>query len=267
MTPTEYTYRQAVKTMREKHLDLTAMGRAGLEKFPGESFTYEFHLFAEALKESTQWAEIFSISKTRYAATGAKNKHPEAEAGKVSIAKFLKLNPEVAKHVRSDEVSRRIREAVKIERKWFKQKAKKLSPEMVLHASKVRMTLIMRNLINGVRQDSFWLTLNEPGVLENVAYVEYFSAHLPTSRPTHIAMSGFLATPTWKGWHKCRPLTGFNCRCTCAIVTFDDARERGLLTKDGATKFVFRWPNSASRRNFENKTFPDPGWEGPKDTI
>jgi hypothetical protein len=55
-----------------------------------------------------------------------------------------------------------------------------------------------------------------------------------------------------------------NCRCLLRFYAVFEAKLKGWLNADGSPKFIVRWPNAASRANWNDGSFPDKGWHGPK---
>lgn len=55
-----------------------------------------------------------------------------------------------------------------------------------------------------------------------------------------------------------------NCRCFTIFRSLGYAIEQGWAYKNGRPKWEAKWPNAQSKRNYERKVFPDPGWRGPK---
>ena len=85
-----------------------------------------------------------------------------------------------------------------------------------------------------------WQQMTDPDVVAARPYLQYFSARLPTSRPSHAEKHGVILPvddPFWSTWY---PPNGFNCYCTVATVS---ERE---LARDGL---------KLSSKNF---SFPDP---------
>ena len=293
MTPAERSARHSHLMLDRWHRDLT-------EEYSPDGWRH----FKRAVRNAALWAIILVLLRTFHKTTGRRSSYPtiadedeeyptlepieetppaqaarDASGGTMVLQRtakkrriitpesFLEHNPDIDELIDPDAVKERVDEALKIEKVFFKEKAPKIKSEDVKPVSAKRLAMIKRNLINDLRQDAFWSALRVPSVLANTAYVEYRSAHVPRTRPTHAAMSGFLATPHWDGCHTERPLCGWNCLCFCLVVTYAEAKARHLINEDDTTAFDYSFPNTASETNFDKGTFPDPGFHGPKPTI
>lgn len=121
-----------------------------------------------------------------------------------------------------------------------------------------------RDSVGTIANDSEQLTLNDPEVGAAFPFTKYLTRDDSRVRPTHRAMQGFVAQRGDPIWKSIRPLCGWNCRCYARQLTIFEARDLGYLTGSGYAKFLRRWPNMASERNFDSGAFPDAGWKGAK---
>lgn len=145
------------------------------------------------------------------------------------------------------------------ERTYYSRRAALFRADSSLSVTiEVRLRSIVNMLVGESQQ------IAEQSVATDFMFFEYVSHEDVRVRPTHKAMNRFVAAATWPGWAVIRPLNGFRCRCRLRYITKTQARQRDWLLKNGSPRFDVKWPNTMSRRNYENGIFPDPGWEGPK---
>lgn len=121
-----------------------------------------------------------------------------------------------------------------------------------------RADMLLRHASSVISNVSEQVELSVPAVGDMFPLGQYLTRDDSRVRGTHKAMYGFLARREHPIWATIRPPNGFNCRCYVRWVTLREAKSEGW------DKIAIRWPNSASRRNYEQKLFPDEGWRGPK---
>ena len=160
-------------------------------------------------------------------------------------------------------VAERAAQVGEIERDFLEKRARSLA-QQPMSTPIYRLEMLKRGALAEVQQVAKQVQLADPEVGSQFPYAFYDTRDDARVRPTHKAMQNFVALRTWEGWTKIRPPVGWGCRCSVIFYTGRQAIQRGWMDKDGRPKFEVKWPNSASRLNFESGAFPDPGWHGPK---
>ena len=233
--------------------------------------------FRKSVRRASRWADLLGLIAILAIAKGLKPvaPHPE-ENGLVNIDEVLSMNPWLAKH--AGDTTPRAEETIDIETAYLDRvheatpvggttSEKMQAIAAAVRRSAARMNMLRRNLLGQLRQDAQWRAVSDPTVRLQIPFAEYRSMHMPTTRPTHAAMSGFVARVESPLWKIVRPLNGFNCQCILLWHNRASAFRQGWQSADGTARFDHRWPNTGAQINFEQGRFPDAGWRGPKETM
>ena len=130
------------------------------------------------------------------------------------------------------------------------------------HTPMHRLDRVQRDAMTEIANVSEQVQLSDPRVSDAFPFAEYHTREDRRVRPTHAAMSGFVAVRSWQGWPLAVPPCGFNCRCYLIFVARFEARQRGWLDKHDRPKFELRWPNSLAESNWNDGKFPE--WKTPR---
>lgn len=91
---------------------------------------------------------------------------------------------------------------------------------------------IFRTNTQTAYQAGHYAQMTEPGVLSLRPYWMYVAVDDRLTRPSHLAMNGFVARaddPIWDTWF---PPNGYRCRCTVVSLTARQVAEQGLKVYD-----------------------------------
>lgn len=248
--------------------------------------------FKRSVEHTMQWSDALTAARVRYDAvhempvitpnTKAKlaklvDEADEAESkGKLPddrwraqnetvLDEISKTTPWLAAHkeITNPFLIERAAKVAEVEQNFLTQRVATLAkaPKSILI---YRVEMIKRNALGEVAETAKQVQLRDPEIGDQFPFARYDTRDDVGVRPTHAAMNGFVALRTWDGWKTVRPKNGFNCRCITVFVTMRQAMERGWADDQRKPKFIFRFPNSASEKNYNDGTFPDKGWHGPK---
>lgn len=220
--------------------------------------------FQKSMREVLRWASLVSASKARWATLHEMVDTPSGEAW--GLKELIDQNDWMKDHDAAmqpmiESTSILVRQA---EERFIQERGQFLDEKQLVRAANVRSMLFYRNAVSGVVNTAQHVQISDPEIRAKIAFLVYVSAHLPTTRPTHAAMHGFVAVASSDIWRVVRPPNGYNCMCTLKIVGWQEAQRRKLLRANGAPRFEHRWPSQQARRNFDFGIFPDEGWAGPK---
>lgn len=121
-----------------------------------------------------------------------------------------------------------------------------------------------RDSVGTIANDSEQMTLMDPEVAASFPMARWNTRDDARVRPTHRAMQGFVAQRADPIWKIIRPLAGYSCRCFLRNLTIFECKDLGFIRPNGYARFMRKWPNTLSERNFDTGKFPDAGWKGPK---
>lgn len=284
MTPAQRMAVEHVRLMQKAHYELMVMAARY-----GEPPQEAQDKFSRRLRQAMLWTAILGAIAIWRIGFRKSPEIPVTRNGKVKAESFFLANPQIAAALlpliqpspkplpptptegmppgESGGLDERAADVADTEMRYILDRLPGMTPEKIIRAAAVRSDAIRRTVLGEVRQDAIWKVLGIPSVLENVPFCEYRSAHIPTTRPTHAAMSGFVAQTTSKIWTTVRPLCGYNCLCYLTFRNRLQAEHEKLLNPDGSPKFELRWPSRTAQFNYESGRFPDLGWSGPKPTI
>jgi SPP1 gp7 family putative phage head morphogenesis protein len=217
--------------------------------------------FQGSLLVALQWADLAAAAKLRYKAL-----HQKTIAPHPSIAMVMELNPWYAEHAEQTmhDISIKAMLVAKNERDYYQKIAKNKRKTINERVPEYRIERLYRDNLGEIHQVSQQTQLAIPEIGNSFPFCEYSTREDARVRPTHAAMDRFVAVRTHEIWRIIRPKNGYNCRCGVIYITRLQAKEKGWIKKNGEYKFDIKWPNSASKKNYEDRLFPDPGWFGPK---
>jgi hypothetical protein len=252
MTQLEQNYRRLLGRLRHEYAYMAASGKTSR--------------FQRTLRTTMQWADAVAAAQVRYKVTREHVDIPDKT--RITIADAVKANPWLAQHqvMTKGLIRERVRFVSKIERRYWTVR-RDLLPEDRERVAEYRLEMLYRNVLGDIVHTSQQVELSDPEIGGEIVFARYKAKCGKTGRKTHCVMHDFVAVTTWKGWSVVRPKNGYNCLCTLDLITRTEARTLGWLTKEDKPRFEVKWPNTASKRNYEYGSFPDPGWHGPKPVI
>ena len=236
----------------------------------------EWDRFFELFKVTMVWSAVTSAASIRQRAIGDRldmnigwlDKKPSLYRANAMYHEVVDRNPWLKKQqlIMTPIVEARTLAVLKAEREFYfkKTSADIRTAKTPAGTPMYRLEMGYRNTVSAISNTSQQLELADPEIGDAFPYSEYLTRDDRRVRPTHQAMYGFVAVKSWDGWMKILPPNGFNCRCYVIYRTIRESKDRGWLNDRGRPRFEYRFPNSASRLNFEKGTFPDKGWAGPK---
>ena len=145
--------------------------------------------------------------------------------------------------------------------KFYLENVKNLRAKASTNHALSRADMLLRHASSAVSQVSEQVQLAIPEVGDAFPLGQYLTRDDSRVRPSHKAMYGFLAARSHQIWAVIRPPNGFNCRCYVRWVTWAEIKREKWERWCGEQVY---WPNTASKRSFERREFPDEGWRGPK---
>lgn len=230
----------------------------------GEASDRTWDRFENSTEEVLKAADLIAAAKIQWKTKRQRIIVPDKK--NVTIDDIIKHNPWYAEHARKThrqikQVSKSIR---RIEKRYYTKNAEHLQARPQTLIPQSRLTLFSRNAIGDVAETSQQVVLSDPEIGPKLPYAQYFTRDDRRVRPNHFWMYGFVALRSWDGWKIIRPKTGWSCRCFTIFRSLGYAIEQGWAYKNGRPRWEAKWPNAQSKRNYERKVFPDPGWRGPK---
>ena len=256
MSAIQEHYYAVVRKLRNQYIDMvhrTIRGKGDPVKI--------WAGFDEGLETALKWADLTAAAKLRYRAL-----HERTDAPQSSLVMVMDMNPWYAEHASATapEISNRARIISEIERNYYVKQSQNKRKPMDERVPEHRIERVYRQSLAEVHEVSQQAQLSVPAVGAAFPFCMYNTREDARVRPTHAAMDGFIALRTHDIWETIRPLNGWGCRCGLRMWALFEARREGWLKKDDTPRFEIKWPNSASKRNYEAGIFPDPGWQGPK---
>lgn len=219
--------------------------------------------FRKSLTQSLVWSCLASGANVRYKATHQRIVLPDS--GEVSLANVLDLNEWTTPHLNAmaDRIEDKVALVIDAERRYVDEHGEDIM-DYGPHVPRNRLEMIYRNAVGDLGYIAAQVQLSSPEVGDALPYILYLTKNDKRVRSTHALMHGFIALRTWDGWSSIRPKNGYNCRCYLRYHTWDDAIRLGWAWSIFKPRWDRKWPNRDAQRNYEDGTFPDPGWNGPK---
>ena len=216
----------------------------------------------DALDNAVSFQDLLVASSLRKRALGEN----VDTTGGFSLAQLVQRNPWFKEHrvQMSSLIEERARNIVAAEQEHLARLAKARRLPAVKNVALARIDMMLRHATSEITNVSEQVAMGVPEVGASFPFGEYLTRDDRRVRPTHKAMYGFIAQRKHIIWETIRPPCGFNCRCFVRWLAWPESIKRGFATKDREPRIDIRWPNTASRRNFEQLVFPDEGWRGPK---
>ncbi len=262
MTDAEILYRKTLADLRTVYgrtiLDVAKRG----DNVPEDVWTNLSGKFEDSLKMT----DIIAASNLHWRATHIQTFIPSAKA---TITDIMQENAwlnahSMRTHPYIEDLAKRVALIEKdyYIRRWEKGK---LEPPLELKKQPIwRLEMFYRTTMGDVHATSQQVQLADPAIGLRFPFATIRSRDDRKVRPTHADMHGFVAHRSWEGWPRARPKFGYNCRCGIRFWAVFEAKAKGWMYADGRPKFITRWPNAASRANWNDGSFPDKGWHGPK---
>lgn len=234
---------------------LQDLKRAYMGAYPAEGSPEAKYSLQLALSQVVSFSDLLVASSLRRRALG----ETVNTKGGFTLEALQERNPWIFNHriTMSTLIRTRVEATVSAELEHI-ERMRKLRAQVPKHVALMRAEMMMRHATGEIAHVSEQVQLSIPEIGGAFPIGEYLTRDDRRVRPTHKAMYGFLAARTHEIWTVIRPLNGFNCRCFVRWVTKREAKNKGWDSLE------IRWPNSASRRNYEAGVFPDEGWRGPK---
>lgn len=228
----------------------------------------EWEEFRKIFMVSLDWVDVASASSLRRKATGSVLQNvifPEATVENAFLLlEYVKdSNPWLKNHFHkmTPIVAEQTKAILAAEREFIYRRGRiEIQSDNPLY----RLEMSWRNSVNAIVNTAQQIELSVPEIAVEFPFIEYLTRDDARVRPTHRVMYGFIAQREWIGWSRIIPPNGYNCRCYVIYRTRTESKERGWMGLNYTPKFMFRFPNSASRHNYLSNIFPDKGWRGPK---
>lgn len=255
MTALEHEFRRILAKLRESY-DLAIQAI-----FTGSGHMLDlWQEFEDATSQTMMFADISHAADLRWKGLRDRLFVPS----EFDLEDVIEANPWTWDHVSVtlpviEERSRMVSEIERVHAESLSQKE-----EVPYH----RLEMMYRNTLGEVINVSEQVELSRPEMHEAFPYSEYHTRDDSRVRRTHSLMQGFVAYRNSDEGRSIlsviRPKNGYNCRCFLLHRAWFEAVKNGWATKPGKPKWDVKWPNSASRHNFETGLFPDPGWQTEK---
>lgn len=124
-----------------------------------------------------------------------------------------------------------------------------------------RLETVLRTNTSRASTEGLAETLREPKVQAFVPLVEYSATGDRRTRPTHLAMDGYVGTMEMFDRHGIAPPCGFNCRCSLIPVPAALAASKGWTDADGNVNYrALTRHNGRRQRLIDGGQVPDPGF-------
>ena len=129
------------------------------------------------------------------------------------------------------------------------------------HLTTARLETVLRTNTNRAATEGLAETMRDPKVQAFVPLVEYSATGDRRTRPTHLAMDGYIGTMEMLDRQGIAPPCGFNCRCTLIPVPAARAYEHGFIDGDGNVNYAaLKRHNGKRQRLIDSGQVPDPGF-------
>lgn len=124
-----------------------------------------------------------------------------------------------------------------------------------------RLLTVLRTNTNRAATEGAAEVLRDEKVQAFVPLVEYSATKDRRTRPTHLAMDGYVGTMQDFDRMGIAPPCGFSCRCALIPVSAAEAIDRGFTRPNGTLDYAaIRAHNGARQRIIDARQIPDPGF-------
>ena len=131
--------------------------------------------------------------------------------------------------------------------------------DIAAHLSHARLENVLRTntmtaLNDGAKDEAISLGAS-------VALMRYDAIRDPRTRKTHLAMDGFVESPSHPIWNTILPPDGFQCRCSTSVIGWASAERLGLAKDGHLLQGSIDKRNAPKWELINTGKFPDPSFK------